>query len=84
MSVNSSNTKSNDFCPLRRMAADGVAYLNHRDLYRLGIVNNKTTLNRWISGGKFPRPFYPEERSPRWPIGTVIAWDEGMRAPRPQ
>ena len=30
--------------------------LRFRDLVRLGIVNNRMTLRRWVGAGKFPPP----------------------------
>ncbi|MHA7061875.1 helix-turn-helix transcriptional regulator [Azospirillum argentinense] len=84
-SNNDNNRDTNFFCPLHRLAADGVAFLRRSDLATLGICRSKTTLHRWMQAGHFPRPVYPgqDSKTPLWPIDEVIAWDNNLRATRP-
>ena len=40
--------------------------LRYPDLVQRGIVNNRTTLNRWIRAGRFPAPLHLGPNTLAW------------------
>ncbi len=78
----SSTNDNTVISPLRRLAADGVAYLRFADLRRLGIVSNRETLRRRLASGRLPKPVYLDAASPRWLVDELVRWDEENRTRR--
>ena len=55
-----------------------VKYVRFRDLSEMGIVNNWTTLRRWIKAGHFPpgRMIGPNPRA--WTVGEVTEFQRRL------
>lgn len=52
-------------------------WLRYPDLVARGIVNNRTTLQRWIDGPVgFPAPVNLTENTIAWLESDVVAWEE--------
>jgi predicted DNA-binding transcriptional regulator AlpA len=51
-----------------------VKYLRYRDLVERQIVNNRTTLQRWIRDYNFPAGLLLGPNSRAWPADQVEAW----------
>lgn len=49
-------------------------YLRYPDLVDAGIVNNRTTLTRWIKTQGFPEGVLLGPSSRAWPVDEVEAW----------
>lgn len=56
--------------------------LRFADLVKLGLVNNRQTLRKWVIAGKFPAPFQLNENSIGWKAAEVAEWLEGRVAER--
>jgi predicted DNA-binding transcriptional regulator AlpA len=54
--------------------------LKFRDLKAAGIVQNWTTLVRWIDGGDFPPGIKLGPNSRAWPETEIAAWLESRPA----
>jgi predicted DNA-binding transcriptional regulator AlpA len=60
------------------MQAAGLRYLQFADLARAGLVNSRETLRRWMNEGRFPKPIYPENQSPRWLVSELLEWERAL------
>ncbi len=49
-------------------------YYRYTDLVKAGIVNNRTTLGRWIKNYGFPRGVLLGPNTRAWPADEVDAW----------
>ncbi len=57
-------------------------YLRYADLVERQIVNNRTTLSRWIRDYDFPAGVLLGPNSRAWPADKVEAWLEFRSAER--
>lgn len=57
-------------------------YLRFCDLKARGLVNNRTTLARWIRLGLFPRPVQLGPNSIAWPAEEIEAFQQARAAER--
>lgn len=51
-----------------------VLLLRYRDLLAAGIIRNRTTLDRWIKAGQFPRPLRIGPNTNAWRASDVEQW----------
>lgn len=51
-------------------------YYRYPDLVKVGIVNNRTTLSRWIKDHGFPAGVMLGPNTRAWPVDEVDAWLE--------
>ena len=51
-----------------------IKYLRYRDLVERQIVNNRTTLQRWVHDYGFPVGVLLGPNSRAWPADQVDAW----------
>ena len=59
-----------------------VKYLRYAELVERQIVNNRTTLQRWIRDYNFPAGLLLGPNSRAWPADLVDAWLEARAAER--
>ncbi len=59
-----------------------VKYLRYRDLVDRQIVNNRTTLSRWIRDYDFPAGILLGPNSRAWSADQVEAWLEARASER--
>lgn len=59
-----------------------VKYLRYADLVERQIVNNRTTLARWIKDYGFPAGVLLGPNSRAWPADQVDGWLEARAAER--
>jgi prophage regulatory protein len=64
------------------MNAPSTATLLTRKQIALRLQISVATLDRWIDDGKFPRPKYHGEHSPRWSAAVVEEWERGGKKGR--
>ena len=53
-----------------------AAYWRYADIQRAGIVNNRTTLRRWIKDNDFPPGFLIGRHTRAWRVADVVKWVE--------
>lgn len=51
-----------------------VKYLRYKDLEDRKIINNRTTLHRWIASGYFPKPIKLGTKNIAWREDVIEAW----------
>ncbi len=49
-------------------------FLRFPDLVEAGLVNNRTTLARWIKSGNFPAPVSLGPNTRAWLVDDIEAW----------
>jgi len=54
-------------------------FLRYSDLKAMGLVNNWTTLLRWINGGDFPAGLKLGANTRAWPREEIEKWLESRR-----
>ena len=59
-----------------------VKYLRFADLVERGIVNNRTTLSRWIKNYGFPPGVLIGPNTRAWTDDEIEAWQEAKAAER--
>lgn len=59
---------------------NGKKLLRYRDLVQRGLVNNRTTLGRWIRKRDFPPPLRLGPNTLAWEEGEVEAWLQACKA----
>jgi predicted DNA-binding transcriptional regulator AlpA len=69
----SSDTFSASLEALKEMK---VQYLRYKDIKDMGLVNNRTTLSRWVKYNGFPKPNKLSKNCAVYPRDKVIAWVE--------
>lgn len=57
-------------------------YYRYPDLVKAGIVNNRTTLARWVRDNGFPAGVLLGPNTRAWPTDAVDAWLEARAAER--
>lgn len=59
-----------------------MRYLRFDDLRERQIIDNRTTLARWIERGHFPKPVRLGPNSIAWPENEIDAWEAARAAER--
>ncbi len=55
---------------------DPLRMLRYVDLVRLGIINNRQTLRRWVADGHFPAPVELGRNMLAWRAAEILDWIE--------
>lgn len=58
-----------------------IVFLNVKQVCRIACLS-RAAIYRKLNQGKFPKPFYVGERSPRWRSDVVNEWMESVSAAR--
>ncbi len=51
-----------------------MKFLRYADLVKIGVINNRVTLSRWIATEGFPAGIMLGPNSRAWPEESVNAW----------
>ncbi len=55
-------------------------WYRYHDLVAMGLVNNRTTLHRWINAGLFPKGRMLGPNTRAWSADELAAHEAGLRA----